>query len=196
MTGTVAPALLGAVWCPENALTRLPPQRALGRRPTHHVNARQSGFCPSRRIRRAGEIASAGDDPVNSSDPSGLAPQPPTLSPEEEQALSDKANGLPYDRAAYNRAIRKLQQAGKYGGQRNKRKQRGKGKPKYTIVPFQYGWTNPTVPVFQNSPIPLPTYVPGAELSLYSSPLVLTTSSFSAITCGSTPNAGEVPTYD
>ena len=36
----------------------------------------------------------AGDNPVNSSDPSGLAPQPPTLSPEEEQALSDKANGL------------------------------------------------------------------------------------------------------
>ena len=78
----------------------------------------------------------AGDDPVNEADPTGLAPQPPTLSPEEKQALSDKANGLPYNKAAYNTAIRKLQQAGKYGGQRSKGKQRGRGRPKYTIVSF------------------------------------------------------------
>jgi hypothetical protein len=59
--------------CPENALTRLVSRRPLERSSSHQGRARQSGFCPSRRLRREDEIASAGDDPVNSSDPSGMS---------------------------------------------------------------------------------------------------------------------------
>jgi hypothetical protein len=59
--------------CPENALTRLLSRRPLERSSSHQGRARQRGFCPSRRLRRADEIASAGDDPVNAADPDGLS---------------------------------------------------------------------------------------------------------------------------
>ncbi len=69
--------------CPENALTRLLSRRPLERSSSHQGRARQRGFCPSRRLRRADEIASAGDDPVNEADPSGDASQggPPAPTP-------------------------------------------------------------------------------------------------------------------
>jgi len=57
-------------------------------------------------------------DPVNGDDPDGLAPQTPKLSQEEEEAVSNKEKGLPYDKKVYNRAMRKIQQGEKYRGAR------------------------------------------------------------------------------
>ncbi len=68
-TWTPLPPLL----CRKNALTRLPPPGTHERRSAHHVPARQRGFCPSRWLRHASGSPDAGDDPVNSRDPSGLA---------------------------------------------------------------------------------------------------------------------------
>ncbi|WP_459547322.1 hypothetical protein [Nocardia sp. X0981] len=55
------------------------------------------------------------------------APQPAQLSAEEQAAVDNKNAGRPYDRDAYNRAQKKIQQAEKYNGDRNKQK-RGKKK--------------------------------------------------------------------
>jgi len=70
----------------------------------------------------ASETFAATDDPVNLSDPSGLGPRPPELSPAEKEAIQNKENGLPYNRQAYNSAQRKIQQAEKFGGTRNRQK--------------------------------------------------------------------------
>ena len=66
----------------------------------------------------------ANDDPVNGSDPSGLAKNEPAgLTPEEVQALEEKAAGVPgYSKADVNSALRKIRQAGKYSGDVNKQK--------------------------------------------------------------------------
>lgn len=55
------------------------------------------------------------------------APQPAQLSPEEQAAVDNKNAGRPYDVGDYNRAQKKIQQAEKYEGDRNKQK-RGKKK--------------------------------------------------------------------
>lgn len=61
-------------------------------------------------------------DPVNLTDPLGLAPQPPKLSQEEEEAVHNRDHGLPYDQQAYNRAMKKLVQQEKLKGSRNVQK--------------------------------------------------------------------------
>jgi hypothetical protein len=48
--------------------------------------------------------------------------KPETLTPEEEQALINKKAGRPYDRKAYNRAIKKQERNQKIEGDRNKEK--------------------------------------------------------------------------
>ncbi|MFJ6725699.1 DNRLRE domain-containing protein [Streptomyces sp. NPDC091281] len=64
-------------------------------------------------------------DPVNRLDLNGRATRKPaSLSHKEKEALDDKANGRPYDRKAYNSAKKKLEQAEKYAGSRNARKNR------------------------------------------------------------------------
>ena len=65
----------------------------------------------------------ANDNPVNASDPSGLAPQAPQLSPEEQQALDQQKKGEPVtDPAALKSALQKIKTAEKYAGQRNVQK--------------------------------------------------------------------------
>ncbi|MFF7757091.1 DNRLRE domain-containing protein [Streptomyces griseorubiginosus] len=64
-------------------------------------------------------------DPVNQMDLDGRATKKPaSLSHKEKEALDNKANGRPYDRKAYNSAKKKLEQAEKYAGSRNQRKNR------------------------------------------------------------------------
>ena len=48
----------------------------------------------------------------------------PKLSPEEQEALDNKDARRPYDKKAYNRARRKLNEGEKYRGDRNKQKRR------------------------------------------------------------------------
>jgi hypothetical protein len=50
---------------------------------------------------------------------------PPQLTAEEQQALDNKAQGLPYDKRAYNSARRKQVQAEKFAKERNKQKREG-----------------------------------------------------------------------
>jgi uncharacterized protein YukE len=50
--------------------------------------------------------------------------RPAELSPEERQAIENRARGEPYDQQAYNRAQQKIKQAEKYSGQRNKQKRK------------------------------------------------------------------------
>jgi len=62
-------------------------------------------------------------DPANASDPTGLGkPQPPTLSPREEEAIAKQKAGEPYDHTLYNSAKKKLRQGGKYRGEINVQK--------------------------------------------------------------------------
>ena len=74
-------------------------------------------------------------DPINCSDLSGLSPQPAQLSPGEDEAIYNKDHGLPYDAALYKAGMRKIQQAEKYGGDRNKQKQRGSRAPQTPEAP-------------------------------------------------------------
>ena len=76
-----------------------------------------------------------GDDPVDGTDPTGLAPQPPKLSPAEEHAVEEKEAGRPYDDKLYNSAQKKLRQGGKYKGKINIQKRQSN----YAVAvpPFQ-----------------------------------------------------------
>lgn len=64
----------------------------------------------------------ADDNPINESDPTGLAPQPRRLSSDEIEALENAAQGKPYDPKVLNRAKKKVVQIEKYAKQRNKQK--------------------------------------------------------------------------
>ena len=48
--------------------------------------------------------------------------QPQKLSPEEQQAVENKKNGLPYDKKAYKSAEEKRKTNEKYDGERNQQK--------------------------------------------------------------------------
>lgn len=50
------------------------------------------------------------------------APKPACLSAAEKMAVEDRAAGRSYDREAYKRAKKKLDQAEKFRGQRNRQK--------------------------------------------------------------------------
>ncbi|MEU6536431.1 DNRLRE domain-containing protein [Streptomyces sp. NPDC047000] len=64
-------------------------------------------------------------DPVNHLDLDGRATKKPaSLSHKEKEALDNKANGRPYDHKAFKSAKKKLEQAEKYAGSRNARKNR------------------------------------------------------------------------
>ncbi|MFF2521445.1 DNRLRE domain-containing protein [Streptomyces liangshanensis] len=64
-------------------------------------------------------------DPVNQLDIDGRASKKPAaLSHKEKEALENKANGRHYDKKAFNSAKKKLQQAEKYAGSRNVKKNR------------------------------------------------------------------------
>ena len=54
--------------------------------------------------------------------------QPPQLSAAEEEAVANHDAGLPYDKAAYKSAVRKLNQGAKFRDERNKGKDRGQPK--------------------------------------------------------------------
>ena len=62
------------------------------------------------------------DNPVNGTDPTGLAPKPPRLSPAEEHAIEEKKAGRDYDHKLFNGAQKKLREGGKYKGEVNVQK--------------------------------------------------------------------------
>ena len=47
------------------------------------------------------------DNPLNATDPLGLAPKPKRLTPGERTAIDNKEMGMPYDKKAYNSAQKK-----------------------------------------------------------------------------------------
>ena len=67
-----ATASLTTGGCQKHAFALPPFLRPHERRSGHRVPARQSAFCPSHRLQHASDISVAGDDPVNSADPSGM----------------------------------------------------------------------------------------------------------------------------
>lgn len=78
-------------------------------------------------------------DPINRSDLSGL--EDDALSPAEQEAVSRKLAGRPYNKANYKSATRKLTRAQKYshGGaaERNKQKQRGQPNRRNSITIYR-----------------------------------------------------------
>jgi hypothetical protein len=92
-----------------------------------------------------------GDDPANDTDPTRLGKQqPPTLTAAEAEAVLNKQAGLPYDKALYNSAQRKIKQGGKFEGEVNEQKQRGQPQRRGSqnraisvqIPPYQPVWLN------------------------------------------------------
>jgi hypothetical protein len=63
-----------------------------------------------------------GDDPLNSTDPMGLAKRPPRLSQQERQALERAAKGLSVNKKILNQAKKKVVTQGKLQGTRNVQK--------------------------------------------------------------------------
>ena len=73
MAGTASTTTITTGKCPKHAFAPRvfpsPPKPCSA----HHISPRKRAFCPSHRLRHASDIPVAGDDPVNLSDPTGLA---------------------------------------------------------------------------------------------------------------------------